>query len=168
MNRKRAGNGLCVRGSNYNALNNYMDDMTGRFERILGNFFDKDVNLVSQMLSSSSFPKVNIYTDNETGDYHFEASLPGRTKNDIEISLENGYLTIEGKSIANKVDKEKTIYYYREIVKSSFKRTFGEFSPDIYDNDNIRAKMEDGILYIHLPKLQEAKRREEKRVLEIE
>lgn len=70
MNRKRAGNGLCVRGSNYNALNNYMDDMTGRFERILGNFFDKDVNLVSQMLSSSSFPQEIVQDLLDLGQRH--------------------------------------------------------------------------------------------------
>ncbi len=177
MNKYRNGRGLCVRDGAFNTMDNYIDDITSRFERILGNFFNKDTNVVSQMLSNSSFPKVNIYSRKDNGDYFFEVALPGRSKEDIEISLENGYLTIKGNSIAatpvwdiENGEKKEDFYtnHYNEIVKTSFKRVFGEFPPDVYDIENVRASMKDGILYIFLPRLQEAKKNEEKKVLEIE
>lgn len=178
MSKYKNSRDLCVRDNVFNTMDNYVDDITSRFERILGNFFNRDTNVVSQMLSNSSFPKVNIYSRKDNGDYFFEIALPGRTKEDVEISLENGYLVIEGKSIASnspitiieneEINNDDLVHHYNEIVKTSFKRVFGEFPPDIYDTENIHAKMINGILYIHLPKLQKTEKKEEKKILEIE
>ena len=85
--------------------------------------------------------------------------VPGFNKENIKISLEQKYLTVE-------IDKEKkkeskTEYLLKERYEGKFSRTF--YVGNI-DKTNIKAKVEDGILSITLPK-QELK--QEKMQIEI-
>ena len=85
--------------------------------------------------------------------------VPGFNKENIKISLEQKYLTVE-------IDKEKkneskTEYLLKERYEGKFSRTF--YVGNV-DKTNIKAKVEDGILSITLPK-QELK--QEKMQIEI-
>lgn len=88
-------------------------------------------------------------------DYILDVDLPGFKKEDVNLNLENGYLTISAKR-EHKVDSEnrKENFVRRE-------RSFGQFSRSFYvgdvEQDEIEAHLENGILTIKLPKEEEKK-----------
>lgn len=99
-----------------------------------------------------TLPKVNI---SETADAYFvEMAVPGLQKSDFQIDIEKQVLTIS--STLEKNDEQKGVNYTRrEFGYSSFKRSFS--LPETVDEAKIRAKYEEGILSIHLPKKEEAR-----------
>jgi len=101
---------------------------------------------------SFNFPPVNI---NETPDaYHIELSVPGRTKEDFKVNVENGLLTISyEKKEESKSEEHKTVR--REFSYRSFKRSFS--IDEHVDAEAIQAKYENGLLKLLLPKKEQAK-----------
>lgn len=82
-----------------------------------------------------------------------EAELPGVDKEDIEVTLEDGTLTIKGEK---KVEKEesKAGYYMSERRYGSFFRSVG--LPPGVDVEKISADFSNGVLTVTLPKVSEA------------
>jgi HSP20 family protein len=100
-----------------------------------------------------AFPQTNIH---ETPDaYHLELVVPGRSKEDFKIQVEQGLLNIsfEKKDETVQNDNYKTIR--REFEFKSFKRSFSV--DDKVDVDGIQAKYENGVLKLLLPKKEESK-----------
>lgn len=82
------------------------------------------------------------------------AELPGMRKEDIEIELENNVLTIRGEKKAEREEKGEQRYVYE--------RQFGSFSrsftlPRTVNADQIRARFDNGVLTVTMPKVEEAK-----------
>jgi HSP20 family protein len=131
------------------------------FSSWIDNFFDTDLGtgLVSNFNTGITLPAVNIKEDNEN--YFLEVAVPGMKKEDFNLEIDNDILSI---SAATKSDSEKTEdnYTRREFGYSSFKRTFT--LPDTVQADKIKAKYEHGILNVHIPKREEAKRKPVKRI----
>ncbi len=99
-------------------------------------------------LENSSF-KIDI-KDTEDA-YIIEAELPGFDKDEIDVEVEKGRLTIS----ANKEEEidnsdEKTNYIHRERRTSSMSRsmTFKDMN-----EEKLKAELDDGILTIEVPKL---------------
>ena len=97
----------------------------------------------------SAYPKVNVYEyDDKVG---IVAEIPGLNKKQLEVSVEEGVLTISGdKHSAFENDGAKVLR--RELKQSSFKRQF-ELG-DLLDGENISADFKDGILSVSVPKLE--------------
>ena len=93
--------------------------------------------------------------------------LPGFTKDEVQATLENGYLTISAEKGLDKDEKEKETgrYIRRERYAGAMSRSFyvGE---DVTEED-IHAKFENGILKLDVPK-KEAKAVETKKHVAIE
>ena len=100
----------------------------------------------------SAYPKVNVYEyDDKVG---IVAEIPGLDKKQLEVSVEEGVLTISGdKHSTFESDGAKVLR--RELKQSSFKRQFelGE----LLDGDNISANFKDGILSVSVPKIEPEK-----------
>ena len=79
-----------------------------------------------------------------------EVELAGFDKNDIELSFEKGYLTISAETKLTEGEDEK--YLRRERV-TKLSRTY--YAGDI-DKDQIKAKYENGVLSVDLPKKEKA------------
>jgi HSP20 family protein len=91
----------------------------------------------------------------EDGDgYTLQVEMPGVNKEGLEISVENNELTIIGRRSLPTV--EGTVLH-RESRRDNFRRAF-ELDPSINAN-KIDAKMEQGILTVHLPKAEQVKPR---------
>lgn len=97
--------------------------------------------------SDLTLPSVNI-KENET-DYKLEMAIPGKKKEDLNISVESDILTISCEKKEQK-EEDKGKYTRREYSYHSFKRTFS--LPEGIIADHIIASYEDGILNISLPK----------------
>ena len=86
----------------------------------------------------------------ETGDdLVLRADLPGLTRDDVELEVKDGVLTVSGERKAE--HEEKSEGYYR------VERAFGRFSrsltiPDGVDADAITAEFADGVLEVRIPK----------------
>ncbi len=100
-----------------------------------------------------AFPQTNIH---ETPDaYHLELIVPGRTKEDFKIQVEQGLLTISFEKKEEPVQAEDYKTLRREFEFKSFKRSFSV--DDKVAVDGIQAKYENGVLKLLLPKKEESK-----------
>ena len=98
-----------------------------------------------------AYPKCNIIDTTE--DVQVIAEIPGLTKDDVNIKVESGVMTISGKQSVMTKDSEVK-YIRRELKHSSFKRSF-ELG-DTLDPSKISANFENGILNITIPKKEES------------
>ncbi|HYR58982.1 MAG TPA: Hsp20/alpha crystallin family protein [Chthoniobacteraceae bacterium] len=97
-------------------------------------------------------PVANIHEDKDG--YTLEAEMPGVTKDGLDVTVENGELVIVGRrSAAQPVGQA----LYRESRGWDFRRAF-ELDPSI-DAAKITAKIEQGVLTLHLPKAEAVKPR---------
>ena len=87
-------------------------------------------------------------TDNS---YELDIDLPGFKKEDINVQLDNGYLTIAAsKSLEKEDEHEKSHYIRQERYSGSMSRSF--YVGDDVKQEEIHAKYEDGILKLAVPK----------------
>ena len=85
------------------------------------------------------------------GSYELDVDLPGFKKDEIQASLENGYLTISAAKGLDKDDKDKEGKYIRqERYAGAMSRSF--YVGNEVTQDEIKAKYEDGILKLSIPK----------------
>lgn len=98
--------------------------------------------------------------------YEVAVDLPGFKKDEIQLELNDGYLTISAEKGLDKEEKDKKDKYIRrERYAGSMSRTF-YVGKSVTEND-IHAKYENGILTLDVPK-EEAKKVPEKRYISIE
>lgn len=97
-------------------------------------------------------PAVDIVETDTT--IQVRAEVPGLSRDDIELSLENNVLTLKGE---RKFEKESKDENYHRIERSygSFSRSFSV--PSTVDEAGIKADYKEGVLTITLPKTQKAK-----------
>lgn len=103
-------------------------------------------------LTQEWVPAVDIYEDPEVIQLH--AELPGMEMKEIEVKVVNNTLQIKGeKKLQN---QEKKDHYRRvERVYGRFVRSFA--LPNTVDQEKIKAKYENGVLAVTLPKREETK-----------
>ncbi len=80
--------------------------------------------------------------------------LPGVAKDDLDVRFENGELTIEGKVLPRQAEHE---FLYGEYGIGDFHRSFA--ISETIDAEKISAELRDGVLTLHLPKVEAAKPR---------
>jgi HSP20 family protein len=118
-------------------------------QRLKKFFEDWDLDLPTETVN---LPKIDIWEDEEK--YVVEAELPGFDKKDIEVNITDDILTIKATRKKEEEKKDKN-YYYAE-------RSYGEFVrsvrlPSEVDKKAIKAKYNNGVLELTLPKTKEAK-----------
>lgn len=125
---------------------------------LFSSFFDYDwFNADSQWLSR--VPATNI--KEQDGTYTIEMAVPGMSKKDFHIDVENGMLTVSSeKEEESKEDKKH--YRRREYNYHSFSRSFS--LPESVKADDIKAKYEEGVLKLSIPKKEEAKKEHKKMI----
>ena len=86
--------------------------------------------------------------------YAVKASVPGLNPDDIEITLEDNTLTIQGE-FKSEEESEDSQYHLREIRTGSFSRTV-KF-PVLVNAEAVEAQYEHGVLTLTVPKAEEVK-----------
>jgi HSP20 family protein len=93
-------------------------------------------------------PAVDI---KETGsDIRVDLELPGLKPEDVEITTDNGLLTIRGEKRSERKEGEDSRYHVVERSYGSFMRSFT--LPQGIDEEQINAEFENGILSVRIPK----------------
>lgn len=103
-------------------------------------------------------------TDNS---YELDVDLPGFKKDEIKAQLENGYLTISAAKGLDKDQKDKDGKYIRqERYTGAMSRSF--YVGDDVTQEDVKAKFEDGILKLSIPKKDTKAAVEDKKQIAIE
>ena len=122
-------------------------------------FFSRDFfnwGLSNNSNTGTTIPAVNI---KETANaFEVEMAAPGMTKKDFRIELDNNVLTITSEKNTEQEQKDDERYSRKEFSYQSFQRTF-TLSKEVVDDDKIEAKYENGVLYLLIPKKEEAKQK---------
>jgi len=127
-----------------------MQREVGRVFDSLFTDIDGDGNIVTQWI-----PRADV---SERGDaYVIKAELPGVSKDDVKITLDENVLTVKGEKKQEKEEKDRN-YHRVERSYGSFERSFR--LPTSVKSDKIDAMYKDGVLTITLPKAEEAKPKE--------
>jgi HSP20 family protein len=129
--------------------NNKIESRGDVFENLLDSFFNDDFFLPSAY-NAGSF-RVDLKEDENS--YLLDADMPGMNKENININLQNNYLTISAKR-EDVIEENKNNYVRRERSYGEFKRSFYF---DNIDEENIKASFKDGVLHLELPKKDLAK-----------
>ena len=108
-----------------------------------------------EMSLGSWLPPVDIAEDNDR--LVLTAELPGFKKDEIDVQLEGGVLTLRGE---RKFEQEKDGRNYHRVERSygQFVRSFT--LPNNVDRDSVKATFSNGLLELSLPKREEAKPRQ--------
>ncbi|WPP48654.1 Hsp20/alpha crystallin family protein [Catalinimonas niigatensis] len=119
-------------------------------------FFTRDFfDWPSTSNTGTTIPKVNIQeTDNE---FRVEMAAPGMKKDDFKVELDNNVLSISSEFSKDEAQHTDSKYSRREFSYQSFQRSFR--LPETVEADKIKAKYEDGVLHLLIPKREEAKRK---------
>ena len=130
-------------------------------ENLLDDFFDYPFG------RSSTFDMMNTDIKDTDAGYEITMNMPGVKKEDVKAELKDGYLTIRATANTSKDEKGSDgRYIRRERYSGSCSRSFyvGE---DITQED-IKARFEDGILKVSIPKKEAKPVIEESRYIPIE
>ena len=122
------------------------------------NLFDQFNNEINRFLNVAPrqraanqdrnwMPAVDIREEDDR--FVLSADIPGVERKDVEVTMEDGVLTIKGERHAETEEKREG-FHRRERVHGTFLRQFT--LPDTVNADNISATVKEGVLHIEIPK----------------
>jgi HSP20 family protein len=120
-------------------------------------FFDDDFRPFQWLSGAYSGPALPLDVTTDADSVTIEAALPGIRPDDVDITVENGAVTISGKT-ADERSAEEGSYVLQEIRRGSFSRTVA--LPSGLEPDKARATFENGILRLEIPKAEQLKPRQ--------
>lgn len=125
----------------------------------IGSDIEKGVEVMTRKLSdaydnlASHLPFSNLAKKADSS-FHLEVDLPGVKKEDVEIKIEDGVLSVSAiRKYKNELTKEN--YYVCESAFGKFERRYA--LPESVDTQKVDAKLSDGRLTIELQKTKKAK-----------
>ena len=137
-----------------------LERMSDVFERDLSDWFylpEATAQNTWGLFEGDWSPRLDMFEDNEA--YFVKIDVPGIDSKDIDLSVRNDVLTIKGERKQEEKDdasKKKGRQYSREErIYGSFHRTVPLPLP--VDAEHVDARLQDGVLYITLPKREETK-----------
>ena len=132
---------LVPRRNSFNLFDNFFDD----------DFFERKEN---------SLMKTDIREQKDK--YIVDIDLPGFQKENINLSLKNGYLEIKAKVEKDNSNDDEGKYVCRERFYGECSRSF--YVGDDIEEEDIEAEFKNGILKIEIPKKEEVKKTETKQI----
>jgi HSP20 family protein len=124
---------------------------------LLNNFFNEDwidSTMANWASVNATLPAVNVKETNN--EFLIEVAAPGMKRNDFKVELDNNVLTIGSELEGKEQKNEEEQYARREFAYHSFQRSF-TLPQGMVEGEKIAARYENGILYITVPKKEEAK-----------
>lgn len=121
-------------------------------DRVFDPFLDELLHPIWQATQGSC--RTDVWEDDDH--LRVEMELPGLSEKDVEVTVEDGVLTIQGPKEAEQ-ERDGRDYYLSERRHGQFARSFRLNTP--VDEQKVSAKLKDGVLTIELNKREEAKRR---------
>ena len=120
-------------------------------------FFDEDFRPFHWLAGGFDGPALPLDVTADAESVTIEAALPGIKPDDVDITVENGTVTISGKTADERTADEGS-YVLQEIRRGNFSRTVT--LPNGLEPDKARATFENGILRLEIPKAEQLKPRQ--------
>jgi len=135
------------------------------FDRMFPDISDITDNMLTEDLFQRDnwMPAINVKEHKK--DFKIEVAAPGFTKKDFEVSISDDVLTISAESKTEMEENEEN-YSRKEFSYNSFNRTF-TLPKSVDLKKKIKANYENGVLLIHLEKLETSKIGDKKKMIEI-
>ena len=129
-----------------------LTDVENRMSRFMENLSEPFADGFSH--EAALIPATNIVE--KADELTLTAELPGISLPDIDVSIDNGVMTISGEKIEERKegDEDRKVFLY-ERTFGSFQRSFT--LPSTVDSSAISAEFDKGVLKVHMPKSVEAK-----------
>jgi len=131
------------------------------FHELLGMLSESKQQAMDIFSSKVKYPKTDIYLSTEKDNLIFEMSVPGLTKNDIEILYEDEKIIIKSKKAEkseNEIETDERKYFIKELKHSSFLRSWHVPTSELdFTTRNIESMLENGILTVIVPIKKEEK-----------
>lgn len=122
-------------------------------QRQINRLFDISFSRFPVRFEAEEFlPAIDLYEMDQ--EYVIEAELPGLNQKEIEVNIEDDYLTIKGEKKREREIKSED-YHRAERFYGKFERRIA--LPSDIDKEKVKASYKDGVLKITLPKREEAK-----------
>lgn len=120
--------------------------------RMFNDFFRSGWGEDSSLVPTAWSPATDIIEEGDA--FVVKVELPGLSKQDVRITIENGTLTVRGEK---KQEKESKTSSYHRVERSygAFQRSFA--LPATVTAEKVDASFADGILTVKLPKADEAR-----------
>ncbi|OVE75528.1 hypothetical protein BVX98_07370 [bacterium F11] len=135
----------------FNAMKDFQSSFTDLFDRFWGR--SPFVNMTHDMDGGSAWmPAVDVESTDK--DYSFSVEVPGLSKEDVHVDVQDGVLKIAGERKTEKEEKKKN-FLRKEQFYGTFSRSFS--LPSDAKADGIQANYKDGILKVTVPRSEEAK-----------
>ena len=135
--------------------NNFVDDVFDDMFPFAGNYTTANYDLMKTDVKETE------------GSFELDIDMPGYKKEDVKAELKDGYLTITGTTKKETGDQDKKgKYVRRERYCGSCSRSF--YVGKAVEKEDIKAKFEDGVLKISVPKKEEKPKVEESKYISIE
>lgn len=133
-----------------------LNSLQREFDSLFNRFFPSWNGSEEEWSSSSTWaPSVDLGENEDR--YLVRLDVPGMTKADIDIRVNNGVLTVAGERKAEDTSDVDT-FFRRETYYGRFQRSFR--LPQEVQTDQIRAEYTDGVLKVEIPKAEERKPRQ--------
>ena len=145
------------------------EDLFDSFMRDFPFYDDKDMKKLEKRLYGRHGKNMMKTDIKETDDsYELEMDLPGFTKDEVKVSLEDGYLTISAAKGLDKdeQDKKSGRYIRKERYAGACERTF--YVGDSVAQEDVKGEFKHGILKLTIPKKVEKPEVPEKKYIGIE
>ena len=135
-------------------LEELQNRLMGVFDRPLGRMTLRQDGDDEAIRLTQWSPMVDITEDKN--EYLIKADLPEVKREDLHVTVENGVLTVTGERKFEKEEKDKK-YHRVERSYGSFTRSFT--LPEDADSAKVNAEFKDGVLKVHVAKLEKAKQK---------
>lgn len=131
-----------------------MTTLNRAMDRMFDRFMDESLFDMPTLWQRSDSNTLALDLMEQDEQYIVKASVPGVKPEDIEITVDDGLLTVKGEIKENKETDEDN-YHLRERYTGSFMRRIS--LPNNIDADKIEATNENGVLTLVLPKAESVK-----------
>ena len=128
-----------------------VSDLQNEINRLFTTWGDNE----SSSATAHWVPSVDIHEFSDR--FQLSVDLPGVEPTDVEITLDNGVLTISGERKFDHAEGEQVVNRRSERGEGRFYRRFA--LPETVDADNVEAKGSNGVLAISIPKQAKAQKR---------
>lgn len=123
--------------------------LRNEIDRLFADFFERPSGDFGRFT-----PPADLYETDEA--YNVEMELPGFSRDDVSVTIEQGMLTIAGRR-AREESGEDENYHLRERSVGRFSRSFSV--PASIEAEEVEARFDEGLLKVTLPKAEEARTR---------
>ena len=119
-------------------------------KRSSGDVFDVFEDFFKPMFYDEQLDSMRTDIKETDKDYQLAIEMPGFKKDEIKVSLENGYLTVSAEKNETQEEGDKSAKYLRKECRVSCQRSY--YVGDKVQEENVKAKYENGMLQLTVPK----------------